>query len=131
MLASHEERECQRLVQQVIELQMKKMHLKMSQFEELENLLEGERRSIEAARKQLYSDRLAVQRQLAAVNDLLRKASTAPQNVRPDELAREMIRISFTCAVVLGLDPDLAVLRSAHISTVVFGLLVHVCLHTQ
>ena len=88
VLASHEERECQRLVQQVIELQMKKMHLKMSQFEELESLLEGERRSIEAARKQLYSDRLAVQRQLAAVNDLLRKASTAPQNVRPDELAR-------------------------------------------
>ena len=88
VLASHEERECQRLVQQVIELQMKKMHLKMSQFEELENVLEGERRSIEAARKQLYSDRLAVQRQLAAVNDLLRKASTAPQNVRPDELAR-------------------------------------------
>lgn len=88
VLASHEERECQRLVQQVIELQMKKMHLKMSQFEELESLLEGERRSIEAARKQLYSDRLAIQRQLAAVNDLLRKASTAPQNVRPDELAR-------------------------------------------
>ena len=27
------------------------------------------------------------QRQLAAVNELLRKASTAPQDVRPDEVA--------------------------------------------
>lgn len=87
VLASYEERECQRLVQQVIEAQLKKMQLKMAQFEELETLLESERRSIEAGRKQLYADRLAVQRQLAAVNELLRKASTAPQDVRPDELA--------------------------------------------
>ena len=88
VLASFEERECQRLVQQVIEAQLKKMQLKMAQFEELESLLEAERRSIEAGRKQLYVDRLAVQRQLAAVNDLLRKASTTPQEVRPEDLAR-------------------------------------------
>lgn len=88
VLASHEERECQRLVQQVIELQLKKMQLKMTQFEELETLLEQERRSIENGRKQLYADRLAVQRQLAAVQDLLRKASTAPHEVRADDVAR-------------------------------------------
>ncbi|WFD26562.1 SWI/SNF and RSC complex subunit Ssr2 [Malassezia nana] len=88
VLATHEERECQRLVQQVIELQLKKMQLKMSQFEELEAFLEAERRSLEAGRKQLYADRLVVQRQLAAVNELLRKASTVPQDVRPEELAR-------------------------------------------
>ena len=88
VLATHEERECQRLVQQVIELQLKKMQLKMSQFEELESLLEAERRSIEAGRKQLYADRLAVQRQLAAVNELLRKATTVPHEIRPEEVAR-------------------------------------------
>lgn len=88
VLASYEERECQRLVQQVIEAQLKKMQLKMAQFEELESLLEAERRSIEAGHKQLYADRLAVQRQLATVNELLRKASTASQDVRPEELAR-------------------------------------------
>lgn len=87
VLASYEERECQRLVQQIIEAQLKKMQLKMAQFEELETLLDAERRSIEAGRKQLYADRLAVQRQLAAVNELLRKASTAPQDVGPDEVA--------------------------------------------
>ncbi|WFD30546.1 SWI/SNF and RSC complex subunit Ssr2 [Malassezia sp. CBS 17886] len=79
VLASYEERECQRLVQQVIEAQLKKMQLKMAQFESLESLLDTERRSLEAGRKQLYADRLAVQRQLAAVTELLRKASTAPQ----------------------------------------------------
>ncbi|WFD44529.1 SWI/SNF and RSC complex subunit Ssr2 [Malassezia psittaci] len=87
VLASYEERECQRLVQQIIEAQLKKMQLKMTQFQELESLLETERRSIEAGRKQLYADRLAVQRQLAAVNDLLRKASTTPNEVRPEDLA--------------------------------------------
>ena len=75
-------------MQQVIELQLKKMQLKMSQFEELESLLEAERRSIEAGRKQLYADRLAVQRQLAAVNELLRKATTVPHEIRPEEVAR-------------------------------------------
>ena len=88
VLASFEERECQRLVQQVIEAQLKKMQLKMAQFEELESLLEAERHAIEAGRKQLYVDRLAVQRQLAAVNELLRKATNAPQDVHPDDIAR-------------------------------------------
>ncbi|WFD34568.1 SWI/SNF and RSC complex subunit Ssr2 [Malassezia cuniculi] len=88
VLASFEERECQRLVQQVIEAQLKKMQLKMAQFEELESLLEAERQAIEAGRKQLYVDRLSVQRQLAAVNELLRKATNAPQEVLPDDVAR-------------------------------------------
>lgn len=51
----------------------------MAQFEELEALLETERRSIEASRKQLYADRLAVQRQLMAVGELVRKAKENPQ----------------------------------------------------
>lgn len=58
----------------------------MAQFEELEVMLEAERRTIEAGRKQLYHDRLAVQRQLAAVNDLLRKATSAPQEITPQSL---------------------------------------------
>jgi SWI/SNF related-matrix-associated actin-dependent regulator of chromatin subfamily C len=53
VLATFEERECQRLVSQVIEAQMRKMEIKMAQFEELESLLEAERRSVEAGRKQV------------------------------------------------------------------------------
>lgn len=87
LLATFEERECQRLVGQVIEAQMKKMEIKMAQFEELESLLEEERRSLESGRKQLYQDRLAVQRQIAAVHDLMRKASTQPQSVTHRDVA--------------------------------------------
>ncbi|EPQ25986.1 uncharacterized protein PFL1_06441 [Pseudozyma flocculosa PF-1] len=86
VLASFEERECQRLVGQVIEAQMRKLELKLSQFHEFESLLESERRSIEAGRRQLYADRLAVQRQMALVNQLLEKAHREPENVRPEEV---------------------------------------------
>lgn len=86
VLASFEERECQRLVGQVIEAQLKKLELKMSQFEELESLLEAERRSVEAGRRQLYADRLAVQKQLALVNELLHKAAHAPEKLSQHDL---------------------------------------------
>ena len=107
VLASFEERECQKLVSQVVEAQMRKMEvsvtivlscdgldsdpsildqIKLAHFEELETMLEAERRTVEASRKQLYHDRLAVQRQLAQVNELLRKAQTAPQTVTPAAL---------------------------------------------
>lgn len=88
VLASFEERECQRLVGQVIEAQLKKLELKMTQFEELESLLEAERRSVEAGRRQLYADRLAVQKQLALVNELLQKAAQAPEKVSREELVK-------------------------------------------
>lgn len=74
VLASFEERECQRLVKQVIEAQMRKMELKMSQFEDLEALLESERRHLEVARREVYADRMKVQRQLRQVHDLMKRA---------------------------------------------------------
>jgi SWI/SNF related-matrix-associated actin-dependent regulator of chromatin subfamily C len=88
VLASFEERECQRLVGQLIEAQLKKLELKMSQFEQLETLLEAEKRSVEAGRRQLYADRLAVQKQLALVNELLHKAATAPEKVSQQDLVK-------------------------------------------
>lgn len=88
VLASFEERECQRLVGSVIEAQLRKLELKMTQFEELEVLLEAERRSVEAGRRQLYADRLAVQKQLALVNELLQKAAQAPESVSREELVK-------------------------------------------
>ncbi|KAK0542469.1 SWI/SNF and RSC complex subunit Ssr2 [Tilletia horrida] len=82
ILANVEERECQRLAEQVIDAQLRKMEIKMQQFEELDSLLEAERRSIEAGRRQLYLDRLAVQRQLGMVTKLLRKAQMNPSGLR-------------------------------------------------
>ncbi|MCO5557868.1 hypothetical protein L7F22_011440 [Adiantum nelumboides] len=81
ILATFEEQECQKLVGQVIEAQMRKMEIKMAQFEQLESLLEQERRSLEVARKQLYSDRLNVAKQIQMVQELVKKAQSNPTSL--------------------------------------------------
>ncbi|MCO5599920.1 hypothetical protein L7F22_054027 [Adiantum nelumboides] len=86
VLATFEERECQKLVGQVLEAQMKKMEIKMAQFEQLESLLEEERRSLEISRKQLYADRLNVAKQIQMVQDLVRKAQANPKSVEAKEI---------------------------------------------
>jgi SWI/SNF related-matrix-associated actin-dependent regulator of chromatin subfamily C len=86
ILATFEERECQKLVGQVMEAQMKKMEIKMAQFEQLESLLEEERRSLEISRKQLYNDRLNVAKQIQLVQELVRKAQAAPAAVNVKEI---------------------------------------------
>lgn len=86
LLATFEERECQKLVGQVLEAQMKKMEIKMAQFEQLESLLEQERRSLEISRKQLYADRLNVAKQVQMVQELVRKAQSNPVSVEPKDI---------------------------------------------
>jgi SWI/SNF related-matrix-associated actin-dependent regulator of chromatin subfamily C len=66
VLADFEEREIQRLLNSVIELQLKKMELKMSQFEDLEQILEHEKKEIERQRQQLYLDRINLQQQFVS-----------------------------------------------------------------
>lgn len=58
----------------------------MAQFEQLESLLEEERRSLEISRKQLYADRLNVAKQIQMVQDLVRKAQSNPKGIEPKEL---------------------------------------------
>ncbi|KAK0531665.1 SWI/SNF and RSC complex subunit Ssr2 [Tilletia horrida] len=106
ILASVEERECQRLVGQVIDAQLRKMEIKMKQFEELETLLEAERRSIEAGRRQLYLDRLAVQRQLGMVTELLRRAQTNPGEIR-------LADVQAASSAAVGLPSQGSVVREA------------------
>ena len=59
ILATYEEREATRLLNQVIELQLQKIQLKISHFEQLEQLVENERIEIEKERQNLYLERLA------------------------------------------------------------------------
>lgn len=108
ILATFEERECQKLVGQVIEAQMKKMEIKMAQFEQLESLLEQERRSLEVARKQLYSDRLNVAKQIEMVQELVKKAQANPASVGPKDLNR-------VSSVVQGLPQQGNVIREAKV----------------
>ena len=52
---------------QTCALPISKLELKMSQFEELEDLLEEERKSLEAARMGLVNERVGLKRMLDAV----------------------------------------------------------------
>lgn len=69
VLALFEEREMQRLVNSVIEAQLRKIDLKMTQFEELELIMENERKDLERQRQQLFADRLTFQRAFSQLDE--------------------------------------------------------------
>lgn len=59
VLAQNEDKELSKLTSTLIELELKKMKIKLSHFEELESLLELEKQSLSRERQQFYLDRLA------------------------------------------------------------------------
>jgi SWI/SNF related-matrix-associated actin-dependent regulator of chromatin subfamily C len=66
-LADAEETQIRSALAAVIKLTLSKLELKMSQFEELEDLLEEERRTLEAARVSLVNERIGLKRALDGV----------------------------------------------------------------
>ncbi|KAG0082025.1 hypothetical protein BGZ90_001041 [Linnemannia elongata] len=84
VLADNEEREVRRLVTQVVEAQLKKMELKLQQFEELESVLETEKRELERQRQQLYLDRLAMKKSIMSMQE---KFQLARQTANPQAIA--------------------------------------------
>ncbi|KAG0055628.1 hypothetical protein BGZ83_007928 [Gryganskiella cystojenkinii] len=68
-LADYEEREIERLVSLVVEMQLKKLELKLQQFQELENVLETEKTELEKQRQQLYLDRLAMKKSIMSMQE--------------------------------------------------------------
>ncbi|KAF8940045.1 hypothetical protein EDD21DRAFT_336620 [Dissophora ornata] len=80
-LADYEEREIQRLVTVVVEMQLKKLELKLQQFEELESVLDIEKRELERQRQQLYLDRLAMKKSIMAMQEkmILARQTGNPQ----------------------------------------------------
>ena len=73
-LASHEEREMTKLVNAVVNTNLRKLELKLTQFNELESVLQAERREIEKARQQLFLERLAMKQQCLQVQEQLKQA---------------------------------------------------------
>lgn len=67
LLADQEEKEIQRLMAKVVELQLKKMDAKLKHFEQLEELLIKEREQVEAHRQKLFAERVQVQAARMAV----------------------------------------------------------------
>ncbi|KAG0299572.1 hypothetical protein BGZ98_009926 [Dissophora globulifera] len=88
ILADNEEREVKRLVTQVVEAQLKKMELKLQHFEELESVLEIEKRELERQRQQLYLDRLAMKKSIMAMQE---KMTQARQTANPQIVASIMV----------------------------------------
>ncbi|KAF9215610.1 hypothetical protein BGZ59_000885 [Podila verticillata] len=80
-LADYEEREIQRLVTVMVELQLKKLELKLAQFEELESVMDIEKRELERQRQQLYLDRLAMKKSIMSMQEkmILARQTGNPQ----------------------------------------------------
>lgn len=74
-LADAEETQIRSTLAAVIKLTLTKLELKMSQFEELEDLLEEERRTLEAARVSLVNERVGLKRVLDGVRAELARHS--------------------------------------------------------
>ncbi|CAG8529906.1 17930_t:CDS:2, partial [Racocetra fulgida] len=83
VLADYEEREIQRLVNAVIENQLKKLELKLQQFEELENALENEKKELEKQRQLLYNERLAFKKNTIMMQEQLRNAQAGSSGPKP------------------------------------------------
>ncbi|KAI9509272.1 SWIRM-domain-containing protein [Russula earlei] len=80
-LADAEETQIRSTLAAVIKLTLTKLELKMSQFEELEDLLEEERRTLEAARVSLVNERIGLKRALDSVRAELAKHSIGASSV--------------------------------------------------
>lgn len=74
-LASHEEREMTRLVSAAVNTTLMKMELKLKQFNEMEQILQAERRELEKGRQQLFLDRLAFKKRVKDVQEGLKMAA--------------------------------------------------------
>lgn len=62
VLSDNETKELAELTHALVQLQLKKMELKLQHFEELESALELEKQNLEREKQQLYLDRLAFQK---------------------------------------------------------------------
>ncbi|KAL2847430.1 hypothetical protein BJY01DRAFT_165400 [Aspergillus pseudoustus] len=79
-LASHEEREMTRLVSAAVNVTLQKFEIKLQQFNEMEEIIEAERRELELARQQLFLDRLALKKRVKEVQDTLQSVSLGGAN---------------------------------------------------
>ena len=103
--ASHEEREMTRLVSAAANVTLQKLELKLKYFNEMETILQAERRELERGRQQLLLDRLAFKRRVKDVEDGL-KAAVAAGGEQAMRLAAEAMndgeRLTFQSAADIG-----------------------------
>ncbi|ODV91867.1 hypothetical protein CANCADRAFT_12760, partial [Tortispora caseinolytica NRRL Y-17796] len=78
VFATDQERLMTKLVNDLVSTQLKKLDLKMSKFNQLERVLELERRELERNRQQLFLDRLALRKKADEVLERLERAQMLP-----------------------------------------------------
>ncbi|KAK4703815.1 SWI/SNF-related matrix-associated actin-dependent regulator of chromatin subfamily C, partial [Phenoliferia sp. Uapishka_3] len=79
VLALEEDASLHALVTSVIDAQVRKLELKMAHFDQLESLVEVERRAVEQGKQQLYEDRLKCSRLILEVQRLHSQAKQGQQ----------------------------------------------------
>ena len=89
VLASEEEREMTRLVSAAVNTTLQKFEVKLSQFTEMEEIVEAERRELEQARQQLSLDRMAFKKRVKEVQDAMQAASLKSPGEEADAMATD------------------------------------------
>lgn len=74
-LASHEEREMTRLVSAAVNITLQKFEVKLAQFNEMERIIDAERKELDQARQQLFLDRMAFKKRVKEVQDAFQAVS--------------------------------------------------------
>ncbi|KIW14193.1 hypothetical protein PV08_06974 [Exophiala spinifera] len=74
-LASYEERELTRMIGAGVNLTLQKLEMKLSQFSEMEETVQTERKDVEKSRQQLFLDRLAFKKRVVDMENAFRQAS--------------------------------------------------------
>ncbi|KAJ5562580.1 hypothetical protein N7461_001341 [Penicillium sp. DV-2018c] len=85
-LASHEEREMTRLVSAAVNVTLQKFEVKLQQFNEMEEIIEAERRELEQARQQLFLDRMTFKKRVKEAQDALQAVSLQGPNEHTNQL---------------------------------------------
>ena len=88
-LARHEDGRISQLVSRLVAAQVRKVELKLTMFERMEEMLEKEKRSVELGRQAVFRDKVTIQRQLDEVEKLLKRAREMPGGVSEGQV-REM-----------------------------------------
>ncbi|KAJ5176556.1 uncharacterized protein N7482_002433 [Penicillium canariense] len=94
-LASHEEREMTRLVGAAVNVTLQKFEIKLQQFNEMEEIIEAERRELEQARRQLFLDRMAFKKRVAEAQEALKAVSEQG----PNEQTNAMLASAATAGI--------------------------------
>jgi SWI/SNF related-matrix-associated actin-dependent regulator of chromatin subfamily C len=76
LLAEHTSADNIRLLNQAISVQLRKIEIKLSHFDDLEAVLEQERRELERVRQEVYCERLALRREVERAREAIRTAQS-------------------------------------------------------